>query len=345
LEEVRMNKKINFSNFTSYILILTGLVFSLLSGTDFCSTQGCAVLHGVESYSLSMSLWGIIFFIFLLMLEPFIKYEFLSALDTMLLSCALGIEIILLWLQWSSRTWCPICLCVAATILLLCINKLCAAVKKTGFLKIKKRFATARGVLVPIGLAAGLLIAQQGVNVELKPEQLLLPLESATSAPCIVKNGSRPVIRIYSDYLCLTCRKQEDVISEIIQAASGEADIYFCDLPTHGRDSRIYISCFIACFLGDCSPDNILQARDILFELADAGIRDKTLIETTLQQNDICFKLDHEAINACYKVMKSLAATDNIHLTPTVVVEQTEGRKETFRGGFSKEEVLRALGC
>jgi hypothetical protein len=235
---------------------------------------------------------------------------------------------------------------VAATILLLCINKLCVAVKKTGFLKIKKKFATARGVLAPIGLAVGLLIAQQGVRVDLKPEPLLLPLESASAAmlaPCIIKTGNRPAIRIYSDYLCLTCRKQEDVIDEIINAASGEADIYFCDLPTHGRDSRIYISCFIASFLGDSSPDNILQARDILFELADSGIRDRTLIETTLQQNDICFKIDHEAINACYKVMKSLAATDNIHLTPTVVVEQTNGRKETFSGGFSKEEVLSAL--
>ena len=343
-----MKKKINFSNFTSYILILTGLVFSLLSGTDFCSTQGCAVLHGVESYSLSMSVWGIIFFVFLLMLEPFIKYNFLSALDTMLLSCALGIEIILLWLQWSSRTWCPICLCVAATILLLCINKLCAAVKKTGFLKIKKRFATARGVLAPVGLSVGLMIAQQGVKVDLKPEPLLLSAESTSAAmlaPCIIKTGNRPAIRIYSDYLCPTCRKQEDVIDEIITAASDKADIYFCDLPTHGRDSRIYISCFIACFLGDCNPDNILPARDILFELADCGIKDRILIETTLQQNDICFKIDPEAINTCCNAMKFLAATDNIHLTPTVVVEQIEGRKETFSGGFSKEEVLNALGC
>ncbi len=338
-----MNKKINFSNFTSYILILAGLVFSLLSATDFCSTQGCTVLHGVESYSLSMSVWGIIFFLFLLMLETFIKYDFISALDTMLLSCALGIEIILLWLQWSSSIWCPICLCVAATILLLCINKLCAAVKKTGFLKIKKKFATARGFLAPIGLAVGLLIAQQGVSIDLKAEPMLLPAELATSAPCIVKTGNRPAIRIYSDYLCLTCRKQEDVIDEIIQEASDEADIYFCDLPTHGRDSRIYISCFIASFLGDSSPDNILQARDILFELADSGIRERSLIETTLQQNDVCFKIDREAINACYKVMKSLAATDNIHLTPTVVVEQTDGEKRTFSGGFSKEEVLNVL--
>ena len=201
--------------------------------------------------------------------------------------------------------------------------------------------------MAPVGLAVGLIIAQQGVRIDLKSESMLLPSESESAAmlvPGIIETGSRPVIRIYSDYLCATCRKQEDVIGEIITTASDEADIYFCDLPTHGRDSRIYISCFISSFLGDSSPDNILQARDILFELADCGIRDRTLIETTLQQNDICFKLDHEAINACYQVMKSLAATDNIHLTPTVVVEQTDGRKETFSSGFSKEEILNALG-
>ena len=328
-----------------YAWILVGLILSVLTHFGWCSLDGCNQLLGIGVFNISMSIWGVIFFLTLGILIPFTELRLLSLLKTTLLASALGVEITLIYIQWITTEFCPLCLGVTFIVFALCIKEACEIISQVRPLKSNLGFVTTRSFLIIAGFATGILVSQE-VKKELNvngPAPSIETAMSSDSIPCIGKECDYPVIRIYSDYFCPACRRQEPIINEVIEAARDEAGIYFCDLPTHGNMGKLYIASFIACLSGNNNSDNILNARDILFELASRQINNGSSIKECLEANGVCMNLDATSINECFRKYRELAMKDCVKTTPTVVIEGKDGKKAKFKGRFTKEQILSAL--
>jgi protein-disulfide isomerase len=327
-----------------YPLILVGIVISALTHFGWCTLDGCNQLLGIGIFNISLSIWGVIFFLTLGILIPFTELRLLLFLKTTLLASALGVEITLIYIQWITE-FCPLCLGVTFIVFALCIKEAFEMILQMKRLKPKLGFVTTRSFLIIAGLATGVLVSQE-IKKELNLDVPAPGVETAMSSesiPCIGKECDYPVMRIYSDYFCLACRRQEPVINEVIEACIDETRIYFCDLPTHGNTSKMYIANFIACLLGSNDSDNILNARDILFELASQEVNNGSSIKACLEANGVCMNFDATSINECFQKYRALAMKDGVNTTPTVVIEGKDGKKAKFKGRFTKEQILSAL--
>jgi protein-disulfide isomerase len=338
----------------TYGLILAGLLLSVLSYYNWCSLAGCSRLHGVNIFFMSMELWGMLFFLLLAALTPLIRFFWLAALRTALLAGALGVEVTLLYIQWVLKDVCPLCLGVTAAVLALCVMEVArmrAAIRspKPVATSLSKRNRLACQTIPAVAaLVMGMLLTQP-VKKEFiagAPETVTT-VQTATPAepvPCIGKKCGYPAVRIYSDYFCPSCRRQEPVINAVVTKVGDRAKVVFCDLPTHGKISKMYIACFIACLLGGNSADHVLEARSSLFALAGEKVDAGTRLKDRLAELGVRMELDRECVNECFRAIRDLAISDGVLTTPTVVVENDAGEKCVFKGQFTEAQILSALG-
>jgi len=327
----------------TFTLILGGLILSILAHVDWCSLEGCGNLHGTGLFNISMSVWGIILFLTFAVLFHFDRFRLVSYLKTALLASTLSVETILVYVQWMTKEFCPLCLGVTAIILTLCLKESYEMSLALRPLKTDLRFVTTRSFLIISGLAMGILVSQQ-MKQAIETDHPTFRLPKAWNAiPAIGKNDACPSIRIYSDYLCPGCRRQEGIINDIIEAVRDEARIYFCDLPTHGEMSRLYITSFLECALENNSSENIVKARNLLFELAGQGVKDGDRIREGLEASGVAMNKDFTSIKECFTRLRAMAAEDGVRYTPTVVIETKDGQKIRFKGRFTTAQVVDAL--
>jgi protein-disulfide isomerase len=326
----------------TYTLILGGLILSILAHIDWCSLKGCGNLHGTGLFNINMSVWGIILFGTFAVLFRFDRLRLVSYLKTALLASSLGVETILVYVQWMTKEFCPLCLGVTAIILALCLREAFEMIPSSRPLKTNLRFVTTRSCLIIAGLAIGILVSQQMTQAIETDDPTFRSADASNAVPSIGHKDTYPRIRIYSDYLCPGCRRQEGIINDIIEAVRDEARIYFCDIPTHGEMSRLYIGSFLACSLENNSSENIVNARNMLFELAGQGIKDGATIRQRLEANGVSMNRD-ASTKECFTRLRILAAKDGVRYTPTVVVEAKDGQRIRFMGRFTKAQVVDAL--
>ena len=327
----------------TFTLILGGLILSILAHVDWCSLEGCGNLHVTGLFNISMSVWGIILFLTFAVLFHFEKLTLVSYLKTALLASTLGVETTLVYVQWMTKEFCPLCLGVTAIILTLCLKESYEMSLALRPLKTDLRFLTTRSCLIISGLAIGILVSQHMTQAIETDDPTFRSVDASNAVPSIGHKHAYPRIRIYSDYLCPGCRRQEGIINDIIEAVRDEARIYFCDIPTHGEMSRLYIGSFLACALENNSSENIVNARNMLFELAGQGIKDGATIRQCLEANGVSMKGDFTSIKECFTRLRTLAAKDGVRYTPTVVIETKDGQKIRFKGRFTTAQVVDAL--
>ena len=337
----------NMKKIVVYGLILTGLLLSALSYFEWCTTQGCSRLHGVQLFSVNLSVWGILFFPGLGILTLLAKRPWMHALRRAVLAGAVGTELTLLGVQWALKEVCLLCLGVGIVVVALGVMELIDMVvaarsdASTTVNPVTRGWVAGRACLVLAGLALGIALTQP-----VKNELVAAGTGTAVAMeviPGVGKPGGYPVVRVYSDYFCATCRQQEPVINAVVDEAMGRARIVFCDLPTHGMISKKYIAYFIACLLGGNDDEQLLHARQSLFDLAGEKVQANRRLETALKACGVNIRLDGESIDQCFREIRAAAAEDGITTTPTVVIESKKGEKKIFKGHFSRKDLIEAL--
>jgi hypothetical protein len=330
-----------------YGLILAGLLLSLFSYLEWCSTEGCSRLHGAQLFSVNLSVWGIVFFLALGLLTLVAKGPWMHALRRATLAGALGSEVTFVSIQWALKEICLLCMGVGAVVVFLGIMELIdmAAAARSGESKAAspstRGWVTGRACLVLAGLAVGIALTQPVKNEFVNSNAG--DAGAVEVIPGVGKSSGYPVVRIYSDYFCPTCRQQEPVINAVIDEAKDKARIVFCDLPTHGMISKKYIAYFIACLLGDNDDDDLLQARQSLFDLAGEKVHANSRLESSLRECGVDFIFDGDAINQCFREIRATAVEDGVTSTPTVVIENKNGEKKILKGRFNRKELIEAL--
>ena len=263
------------------------------------------------------------------------------------LAGGIGAEVTLIHIQWIMPGICFVCLAVGSVVLVLGIVELMeiwAMVRTRPSSKgatVLWRPAAAHTSLVVGALALGILLSLPAKDT-LTASPTITTGETAL-VPGIGKKEGYPVMRIYSDYFCPTCRLQEPVINSVIDKVIGKARIVFCDLPTQGAISRKYIAYFIAGLINDNDDQNLLRARESLFELAAENVQAGQQLQNTLQACGLNLNFDGQAIDRCFREIRALALQDGVTSTPTVVIESKNGQKQVFKADFNREELLAAL--
>jgi protein-disulfide isomerase len=322
-----------------------GALLSAASYMNWCMFEGCRSLQGSEAYGLSVSFWGVVYFAVLVFLRVAPGLRGVRLLRAFLLGAGLGVEVVLIRIQWLLSEWCAVCLAVATAALFLCL------VEAAGLVKARLRGELGGAALclyiltALFGAGAGYFAAGPVWEDVMPPESYdkQQVREELGNVPFIGKPGAWPVVRVYSDYLCPYCRKKEPMINEFIREYDDQARFYFCDLPIHGQASQFYITMFLSCLLADNSEPRILVARELLFEAADNKVETAAEVISMLSSAGLELLAESDPIESTYASILALAELDGVTSTPTVVVEDKIGRRRIFKGRFEQEDLAAAI--
>jgi len=329
-----------------YLLTATaGVALSAASYFNWCVFEGCQTLHGTEAFGVPVSIWGVAFFSVITFLALMPKLRGAGLVRAFLLAAALGAEVVLVRIQVQLSEYCVVCLAITAVVIALCV---------LDFLRFRSErtkggMAGARG-MIGLGLAvAGLLsgyVAAGPVWAAIMPpadydrDQVRQVL---AKVPHVGPEGSWPVVRIYSDYLCPFCRKKEPEMQSVIERYQDQARFYFMDLPTKGSASELYITLFLATQLGDNDQAKILAARERLFFLAGSQEGSADMLVNSLRSMGVSMLTESGPIENVYGAMLQMARLDGVTSTPTIIVEDRLGRRSIFKGRFETADLVQAI--
>jgi glutaredoxin len=327
------------------ICAAAGAVLSVLSFFGWCTLEGCTLLHGFKVYGIDVSLWGVAYFSLLLLLVFLIRFRWADLLRTLMVAAGLGVEAVLIYVQWAMDNYCAVCLVIAGIVLAVAVFELVYLLSgRTGGSRLHRRNLF-RAAAFLVGIAAGVITAQPVISglhldrlAELKESRAVYDELSG-----IGKKNGWPMIRVYSDYFCPYCQKVEPTVNQVLRDNLDQSRIIFCDLPIHGKASKMYISYFMAAQLADNEQKEILRSREILFELAEQKVLNAELLDKKLSEAGIALEEDFDKISDTYEKCIALSYKDDVKATPTIVLESRFGDTKVLRGKQLKENFTQSI--
>lgn len=318
-----------------------GILLSVLSFFGWCTLEGCTLLHGFKVYGIDVSLWGAAYFSLLLLLVFLSRYRWADLTRTLMVAAGLGVEAVLIYVQWVMDNYCAVCMVVAFIVAALCLVELWRLLSRRVAGNKRKVSAGFRAAIILMGVVLGVLAAQpviSGLHLD-----RLAELEESRAIyddlPGIGKENGWPMIRVYSDYFCPYCQKVEPAVNEVLREHLDRSRVIFCDLPIHGNASKMYITFFLGVLLADNDQEKVLQAREVLFDLAEKKVLDSETVKERLAEAGIVLENDFEKISEVYEKCIALSYKDNVKATPTVVLESRFGDKMVLRGKQVDEDL------
>jgi len=337
-------KTLNYLRGTSS---LAGFAVSLTALAGWCETSGCEAIKNALLLGIPVSVWGLIYFsaIFLLLiLDGVVLPPVIAFSRNFLLALGLGVDASLISALAATETFCPVCLGIAAVMLLLSGTEVIVLLRHFRSLDTNKtRFVLGRLASSSAAFCLGMFFAAFSYSLPMPEFGSVAYAASGGTVPTIGEGNT--CIRIYSDYFCPGCRKQETELAALIQTVRQKnCKVCFVDVPMHGQATQNYSVYFAACYCADSSMENILKARHVLFRLAEQGVQDRQALERSLRQARVRFNLDYGTIFAYFNEANRLIREDNVIATPTVVVVEKGGKKTVLRGGkINRNTLLGAL--
>lgn len=143
---------------------------------------------------------------------------------------------------------------------------------------------------------------------------------------------------LYTDYFCPPCRSMEPDAEPLLRdlMKTGKINLTFVDTPTNQLTS-LYARYFIYALNANQEFEEVLKARNTLFEAAEKKIQDKAKLEEFLKEKDIDWKpVD---VTPAFNFWNRYLKDDSIRSTPSCVVKKGE-KKEVVVGSL---EILKAL--
>ncbi len=334
------------SKYLRHLLCLLGFCLSLAALFGWCRASGCQAAEGGVVMGIPIPVWGMVYFpaLFLVLaVEMVIRPPFVDFLRSALVAVGAGCDTAFILALLSARIFCPVCLGIAAVMFILGAFEVTAMLKRSLSLqKGRLRFLASRVVPACAAFLIGMLLF--GFTYSLPLPQFGSTAYAAEPVPTVGRGNA--CIRVYSDYFCPGCRRQEEEVAALCRFIQEKPEkncrICFVDVPLHGRATQNYAAYFAACYLADQGTENILKARRVLFQLAEQGVQDPAAIEKSMKEAELKYRLEYGPIFRYFNEANRLIQEDGIVSTPTVVVARREG-KRVFRGPTSKAHILEAL--
>lgn len=322
----------------SLLLILTGLILAVLSGTDLCSFSGCTEAHEYRLFGFSLPLVGTLYFCLLTLLLLFSgRFSVLAPLLPLALAGGAGAELVMIHLQKNViQAWCPLCIAIAAVVYLLCILRMsAAAIESRGFQSMNRRQFITKTFTLLVAAVAGFTVSFVGT---VKPE-------AAGLETSFGKQGSKVEIYVFSDWLCPMCVKVEPALEAAIPALEKRARIYFIDKPVH-KESMNFVPYHLSFLVNE--KEKYLQLRKALFDLAKVNKNPSFQdVQKAVAPLGVTYKqLSFMDVSQMMAKSQALSTEYKVTATPTVVVVNSSSKKsKTLVGGkdITAENLLKAV--
>jgi uncharacterized membrane protein len=210
-------------------------ILSAMSWLGICS-DGCEETHLYRLFGIPLSPFGLGFFTLCgLAFLTRNRFRFSGLLIPVLLSGALGSELVLLWIQkYVIGRWCLLCvgiaISVAAACVLIALERLPGvAIRIRGAERdlLMKRLA-GKAALILFAFLAGLGATATGLK---KPDAVAAGLPAASFVFGNAESSTE--IYIVTDWFCPACRAAEPEILKGARNAMRKAKVVFVDYPIH----------------------------------------------------------------------------------------------------------------
>jgi hypothetical protein len=307
-------------------LIATGLVLSIVSGTDLCNFGGCSEAHLYRLFGLTFPAAGIAFFVLAgLLVSLGNRFPGAIMLYNLLLAGAAGAEISMILLQKNViRAWCPLCLGIAAVVYLLAAGQLGRYFKscKEEFTMNLKTLG--KPLLMCTAALLGFILTFSGIA---KPEAAASQLNLSLG-----KQESSLEVYVFSDWLCPFCVKIEGTLESVYPPLSQKARFLFVDKIIHPEAAN-----FVPYHLSFAAYEKAkyMQLRKALFAVAQ-----KTKspsyddIKAAIAPLQVTYRpLSFLEVTQSMAAFQKLAEQYKVTATPTMVIRNGKtGKSRTLTG-------------
>ena len=324
--------------FTTWFLLLSGLILSLLSATDLCSFGGCTEAHSYRFYGVRLPILGCSYFVVLTGLVA-ARPQLAQFLADCMLAAGIGAELVFIHLQKNViGAWCPLCLGIAAVILLLILIRL------SNLLPLSRRNTSMPGKLVfgkPLLLltvaALSFVLTLGGMS---QPQALASDLNITLG-----KQNSKVEVYVFSDWFCPSCIKAEPAIEAAFPTISRKARVTFVDKAIHAEAMN-----FVPFHLSFAAKEKekYLELRRALFALAK---RTKTPtnedVRTAISPLRVTYQqLSFLDVTQTMARFQALSDKFKVKGTPTVIITNSSTQKtRTLYGAYeiTTEALIKAV--
>ncbi len=210
-------------------------ILSAVSWLGICS-GGCEETHLYRLFGLPLSPFGLGFFT--LCALAFLtrnRFRLSGLLVPVLLSGALGSEIVLLWIQkYAIGRWCLLCVGIALSVVTACVlialERLpgVAVRIRGGERNLEMKRLAGKSALILFAFLAGLGVTATGLK---KPDAVAAGLPVASFA--FGDAGSSSEVYVVTDWFCPACRAAEPEILKGVRIAMRKTKVIFVDYPIH----------------------------------------------------------------------------------------------------------------
>jgi len=214
-----------------WLALLSGLVLSVFSGFKICNSM-CSETAKYSVFGFDFGWFGTVFFsLMVLLLALRRRIPAIGGLLYCSIIAAAGAEVRLIWIQkYAIGTWCPVCLCIAATVVaavLVSTRELTVARTAIGG-PMKATFVRITVVLLAVLIGFGSALI--GVQKEAEAAELDIYFG---------KRKSDTTVYFVSDWFCPVCRKIEPDIEKMYPELTAAVRVAFVDMPIHPESANI----------------------------------------------------------------------------------------------------------
>lgn len=316
------------------VAILTGLILSLLSWFEIC-TEACGENHKYLFFGAPFSLMGIIYFSVLLLFHFFSSSHETARLNTSLLLIAgLGAETLFIFVQKSNGTWCPLCLGIAASVLVATLSTqadhfldLSASLKQGNRTSIWD--AIKKPLLALPVVFLGIAISLFGISkVDENAEE-----ENALEEKIVFGQEDSPIeIYVFTSWICPACKKFEPRLERMMPDLLEKAKVTFVD---YGEDMTTlnFLPYNLSFMLHN--KDSYLLLRHMLKEIAaETETPNEAEIEKEAKKFGIQYiQLNYAEIAFAVEYFKDLARKFKIRSIPAMVIVDKKTDKQVILVG------------
>lgn len=322
------------------LLIAIGFLLTAVSWFKLCTTS-CNDAHNYRLFGLPFEAGGVLFFSLALLLFFFSRQSpILLYLLALLLASGLGAEGYFIYLQKAEiGSYCPVCLSIATTILLMGIC-LYFIIKKEKVEVIMRGWL--RVGLLPLVFILGFTGSFLGVT---KIDQLQA-VEDKIKDQIKFGNRASPIeVYVFTDWACPACRAIEPQIEAMAPKITKEATLTFVDTVVHPETLNYapYNLSFMV--------NNKLQYFQIRDALSKLSVKTKKPtdqdIANAVAPLGVRFKeLPYEDVTVAMRYFDELVTKFKVTGTPTVAIVNRDAKKGKKLSGveeITEANVLKAI--
>lgn len=331
--------------YVAAIAIICGFLLSIVSYLQIC-TESCGGAHQYKLWGLSFEDYGLLFFPLLAFFHYYSRNnDWFRFFASLLIAGAFGAELNFISVQkYEIKSFCPICLSIAA-----CIGIAAIAYLASYFYKLKNFIvynqkgdimgSIRKGLITSLTVFLGFLFSFTGIAKE-------NPLEAAEkdikSSLALGQLDSPVTVYLFTDWQCPACRALDPTLNKILPKVMNQARIVFVDTVAH-KATLNFIPYNLSFLIHDKSK--YLGLRKILTAISvNNPAPTEGQINQAIQPLGVTYQpLNYSDVASGTAYFEHLVDKYEVEMTPTMVIVNNQKKTKLIGSEINEANVRKAI--